>query len=95
MEGYCIWDGGLALYPSIRKDMARKAMKKAMEKANTKWENIITRDLSRVVALVTDWKEIADNNLEEVVPKPKPRATLKTYMEPGDTTKATNGDSQL
>ena len=49
----------------------------------------------RVLSPVTDWKEILDNNLDEEVPKPKPRAMLKSYMEPGYTAKATNGDSQF
>ena len=80
----------VALYPSIRKDMAKKAVKTAIEKANAS-----IKYLSRVVALVSEWKEIKDNSLEEVVPKPKARATLKSYMEPRDTAKATNGDTQF
>ena len=81
----------VALYPSIRKDMAKKAVKTAIEKANAS-----IKYLSRVVALVSEWKEIRDNSLEEVVPKPKARATLKSYMEPRDTANGdTNGDTQF
>ena len=38
---------------------------------------------------------LKENKLEEVIPKPKPRTTLKSYMEPGETARLTDGDSQF
>ena len=53
----------VALYPSIKRDMAKKAIQKAIELSYTQWENVNTKELVRAVALTTSRKEIESKQL--------------------------------
>ena len=84
-----------ALYPSITRDMAKKAVMKAIKLSDTKWENVNVIDLVRAVAMTTDRNEIDRMELSEVVPVPKGTTTLKSFVEPGKAARSSNGDSQF
>ena len=43
----------VALYPSIKRDMARMAISKAIERADNRWNNVDIRKLTRYVSLTT------------------------------------------
>ena len=45
--------------------------------------------------MTTEWKEIRRLKLTEVVPKPKPRTTFRSYIHPEGTSKKTGGESQF
>ena len=75
----------VALYPSIKRDMAKEAILKAIRKADIHWENVDITKLTRHVALTVERSEIRRLNLEEVVPVPKRKTTFRSYIHPQKT----------
>ena len=55
----------------------------------------VKRRLARHVSLVCSRKEICDMNLGHVVPIPKSKTTLKSFVSPRDRARETDGDSQF
>ena len=70
----------VALYPSIRKDMAVDAVKRAFDTTRTAFHNIDVTTLVRHVALTQSKKTLKDLKLLDVVPSVKPRTTLKSFI---------------
>ena len=64
-------------------------------KSNIKWENINISQLVRHVSLVCDRKVISDEKLSDVVPTPKTKTTLNSFIAQRGTARKTNGDSQF
>ena len=85
----------VALYPSTNKEMAKKAIRKAIKIADTTWSNISVKYLTRVVSLMVDRREIERLELDNVIPVPKRTTTLNSFLNPKRTAKETNGDSQF
>ena len=85
----------VALYPSIKKDMAVEAVTKAISTSSIEFKNIDTTTLVRHVALTQSKKVIKALKLTDVVPIPKSTTTFKSFITPKGTAKATNGDSQF
>ena len=85
----------VALYPSILKDMAQDAVRKAIERCNLRWENVNVKLLVRHIATIYDIQTIERLGLSEVVPRPKPRTTFRSFVNHTKKSKQTNGDSQF
>ena len=83
----------VALYPSILKNMAEEAVRKSIENSTIKWENVNTTQLVRHVATTYDRSEIEKLGLSDIVPRPKPRTTFKSFVNPTKKSKSTNGNS--
>ena len=66
----------VALYPSIKKDMAVEAVTKAISTSSIEFKNIDTTTLVRHVALTQSKKVIKALKLTDVVPIPKTTTTL-------------------
>ena len=60
-----------------------------------KWENINVKQLNRHLSLVYERKVINDFCRSDVIPIPKSKTTLNSFINPKKTAKATNGDSQF
>ena len=52
-----------ALYPSVKKDIAAKMVRKAIETVDLEWENINTKSLVRHIAMRYERKIIKDLKL--------------------------------
>ena len=71
-----------ALYPSIQKDMASKAILEAVKLSNLEWKNLDFTKLVRYVALTVNRETLKGERLLEVVPKPKNTTTLNSFINP-------------
>ena len=80
----------VALYPSIRKDMAVDSVRRAFDTTRTVFHNIDGTTLVRHVALTQSKKTLKDLKLLHVVPSVKPRTTFKSFIQPRDRVKQTN-----
>ena len=85
----------VALYPSILKEMAKDAIKKAIIKSGMKWENINVKHLCRHVAMTIPRNVIRKEGLDKVVPVPRTKTTLHSFINPKDNAKETDGDNQF
>ena len=84
-----------AFYPSVTSEMAAKAVDKNIRLADLEWKEIDVKQLTRYVAMTIDRKKVEEEELEDVVPIPKPRTTFNSYVNPKKRSRATNGDSQF
>ena len=85
----------VALYPSIKKDMAAEAVTKAIKNADMEWDRINTEKLIRYVAINTPQRVIKDQGLNDVVPIPEPKTTVRSWITPSGRAKETGGNSQF
>ena len=83
------------MYPSVTSEMAAKAVDKNIRLADLEWKEIDVKQLTRYVAMTIDMKKVEEEELEDVVPIPKPRTTFNSYVNPKKRSRATNGDSQF
>ena len=84
-----------ALYPSIKKEMAARAIMDAMNKADMEWKNIDITTLVRHVSLQYDRRTLKRLKLSEVVPNPKSRTTFNSFINPRKNSKISNGENQF
>ena len=84
-----------ALYPSISKELAKKSIMKTMKSSKVPWSDINVRQLARYIVVISNDKEIKDNDLKERTPTAKPRTTLNSFTNPTKRSRATNGDNQF
>ena len=59
------------------------------------WEHIDTVTLGRFLAVTVTHSELKRHQIDECVPKPKPRTTLNSWVNPSKKVKETNGDCQF
>ena len=96
MDKLCVFSMDIvALYPSIRKDMAVEAVRKAISTSTVDFENIDVTTLVRHVAMTQSRKVLKDLKLLDVVPVPKSTTTFKSFITPRGTARDTDGNSQF
>ena len=61
----------VALYPSIVRDMAKKAVLEAIARTDITWENVDTTNLTRYVAMTMSREKIERLELSDIIPEPK------------------------
>ena len=84
-----------ALYPSIASTMAAKALKDTMKLSTLEWENLDRDKIAMYMALNCPRADLKNDNLEEVVPTPKLRTTLYSWMKTDGTGVSKNGYRQV
>lgn len=85
----------VALYPSLMKILAEDSIRRAIERYKIRCKNIDTKQLVRHLSLRYDKKMITYIGLLKVIPIPKSKMTLHTFINPRNRAKETNGDSQF
>ena len=84
-----------ALYPSIEKDMAKKAILESVKLSKLEWKNIDKVKLTRYVAMTVDSDKIIREELVDFVPKPKNTTTLNSFTNPSKITREARGENQF
>lgn len=72
----------VVLYPSINKEMAKSAIRKAINIEGTTWTNLSIKHITRIVSLLVDRVVIERLHLDKVIPIPKRTTTLNSYLDP-------------
>ena len=72
----------VALYPSIKKDIAAEAVTKAIKNANIEWANIDIHKLRRYVAITTPQKVIKKHRCNKKNSKQEEGETAKEHVLP-------------
>ena len=61
----------VALYPSIMRDMAMKAVSEAIVESKIEWDNVEVTSLTRDIAMNFFRKEIERLRIQDIIPVPK------------------------
>merc|ERR1712237_129889 len=83
-----------ALYPSVTKEMASKSIREGVRSTDLKWD-LDTKTLVRFASLVLP-EEVKDRDeMREILPRPKKKTTINSFLNPSKQAKANGGRNQF